>query len=184
MSHADSIDNEGIAGRLQRGGTVEMREVIPRQMFLNRVNSSTTAYISWASGPAGSRIDSALSRNSIISFEDRNGRRGVRSSGFCTPAPVTLDNRLSRWAHEAGNLSQRMNRRLSPNRCLIRSLWRTSSAIDVFPIPPVPTRATGSRFSAKPTTVWISSSRPKQALGGGGGNSPRGTLGRCKPTKP
>ena len=96
MSHADSTDNVEIIGRLQRGGTVEIREVIPRHIFLKRVSSSTTAYISWASGPAGSRMDSALSRNRIISFEDKNGRRGVRSSGFSTPAPMTLDNRLRR----------------------------------------------------------------------------------------
>ena len=57
---------------------MEMREVIPRQMLSKRVSSSTMVYISRASGPAGSRIDSALSRNTIISFEDRNGRRGVK----------------------------------------------------------------------------------------------------------
>ena len=183
MSHADSIDNVGIIGRLQCGGTVEMREVIPRHMFLKRESSSTIVNIFWASGPAGSRMDSALSRKRIRSLEDRNGRRGVKSSGFSIPAPMTLDNLLRRWAPEAGNSSQRMNRRLSPNRSLIRPWWRTSSAIDVFPIPPAPTRATGSRFLAKPTTAWISSSRPKQALGGGGGNSPTGALCRCKPQK-
>ena len=51
MSHADSVDNVGIIGRLQRGGTVEIREVIPRQMLLNRLSSSTTAYISRDSVP-------------------------------------------------------------------------------------------------------------------------------------
>jgi len=68
-----------------------------------------------------------------------------------------------------------MNRRLSPNRCLTRSLWRTVKAIDVFPMPPAPMRAMGVRFSVRPTILSISSSRPKNALGGGGGNSP-GTL--------
>lgn len=46
------------------------------------------------------------------------------------------------------------------------------SAIDVFPIPPGPMRATGVRFSARSTILAINSSRPKQALGGGGGDSP------------
>ena len=49
-----------------------------------------------------------------------------------------------------------------------------------FPNPPAPMRATGSRFSAKPATSSISSLRPKQALGGGGGDSPRGRLRKCK----
>ena len=43
--------------------------------------------------------------------------------------------------------------------------------MDVFPIPPGPMRATGVRFSARPIIFSISSSRPKQALGGGGGDS-------------
>ena len=184
MSHADSIDKVGMVGRLQCGGTVEMREVIPRQIFSKRVSSSTTAYISVESGPAGSRIDSALSKIKIILVEDRNGRRGAKSSGFSIPAPMTLDNRLRRCVCDAGNRSQRINLRLSPNWSLIRGWWRTFSAIDVFPIPPAPTRATGSRFSAKPTTVSTSSSRPKQVLGGGGGDSPRGTLCSCKLSKP
>ena len=42
----------------------------------------------------------------------------------------------------------------------------------VLPIPPVPTRATGARRSAKPTTFLIKSSRPKKMVGGGGGDSP------------
>ena len=45
-------------------------------------------------------------------------------------------------------------------------------------MPPVPTRAMGLRFSARPIIVSISSSRPKQALGGGGGNSPGVTVCR------
>ena len=184
MSHADSIDKVGMIGRLQCGGTVEMREVIPRQMFSNRVSSSTTLYSSWASGPAGSRIDSALSRNKIILVEDRNGRSGVRSSGFSIPAPMTLDNRLRRCVCEAGNWSQQMNRRLSPNLALVRGWWRTFRAIEVFPIPPAPMRATGSSSSAKLTTASTSSSRPKQVLGGGGGDSPPGTLSRCKLSNP
>ena len=100
---------------------MEMREVMPRQMLSNRVSSSTTAYISRASGPAGSRIDSALSRNKIISLDDRHGRRGVKSSGFSIPAPIALDSRLRKWVRDAGNWSQRMNRRLAPNRFLMRS---------------------------------------------------------------
>ena len=44
--------------------------------------------------------------------------------------------------------------------------------MDVFPIPPGPTSAIGVRLSARPIIFSISSSRPKQALGGGGGDSP------------
>ena len=44
--------------------------------------------------------------------------------------------------------------------------------MDVFPIPPAPMRAIGVRFSARPTIFSISSLRPKQALGRGGGGSP------------
>ena len=79
---------------------------------------------------------------------------------------------------EAGNSSQRMNRRSYPNRSLIRLWWRTVRAIDVFPIPPGPTRAVEERSSARPTIFSINSSRPKQAPSGGGGVSPGGTL--CK----
>ena len=153
-----------------------MRDVIQRHMVSSRLSSSTTAYISRASAPCGSRMDSALSRTMTISCEDRNGRSEVRSSGFSAPAPTTLERRLRRWAREAGNWSQRMNRRLSPNRSLMRLSRRTARAMDVFPIPPAPMRAMGVRFSAKPTILSISSSRPKHALGGGGGNSPGGML--------
>ena len=73
-----------------------------------------------------------------------------------------------------------MNRRFSPNRSWIRLWCRTVRATDVLPIPPAPTRATGSRFSASPTTSSINLSRPKQSLGGGGGNSPKNTLGKCE----
>ena len=45
-------------------------------------------------------------------------------------------------------------------------------AIDVFPIPPGPMRATGLRSPAKPTISSIKPSRPKKTLGGGGGDSP------------
>ena len=48
--------------------------------------------------------------------------------------------------------------------------------MDVFPIPPAPMRAMGSSFWAISTTLSISSSRPKQALGAGGGDSPTPTL--------
>ena len=149
-----------------------MREVIKSEMFSKRVSSSTTAYMSWASVPWGSRMDSALSRTMGISLEDRNGRRGVKPSGFSTPAPMASDSRLRRLACAGGNLSQRMNRRLSLNRFLIRSSWRTDRAMDVFPIPPGPMRAIELRLSARPTTFSINSSRPKQAPGGGGGDSP------------
>ena len=44
--------------------------------------------------------------------------------------------------------------------------------MDVFPMPPGPMRASGVRFSARSMTFAIRSSRPKQALGGGGGDSP------------
>ena len=138
------------------------------------------AYIFRAPVPCGSRMDSALSRKMIISLEDRNGRKGVRSSGFSIPAPMTLESRLRKWTGEAGNWSQRMNLRSFPNRSLMRSRWRTVRAMEVFPIPPAPMRAIGVRFSARLTTFSISSSRPKQVLGGGGGNSPGGTLWKGK----
>ena len=149
-----------------------MREVIPRQILLKRLNSCTVVYISRESGPCGSSMYSALSRNRIISLEDRNGCREAKSSGFSMPAPMALESRLRRWGNDAGNRSQRTNRRLSPNRFLMRSLWRTVSAINVLPIPPAPMRAIGSRCSARPMTFSISSLRPKQALGGCGGGSP------------
>ena len=44
--------------------------------------------------------------------------------------------------------------------------------MEVFPIPPGPMRAIGVRFSARSMISSISWSRPKQALGGGGGDSP------------
>jgi hypothetical protein len=44
--------------------------------------------------------------------------------------------------------------------------------MDVFPIPPGPMRAMGVRFSARPTISLVSSLRPKNTLGGGGGDSP------------
>jgi hypothetical protein len=48
--------------------------------------------------------------------------------------------------------------------------------MDVFPIPPAPMRAMGVRLLARLMILSISSSRPKQALGGGGGNSPGDAL--------
>ena len=53
--------------------------------------------------PSGSRMDSALSRMINISSEERRGRKGVRSSGFSTPAPMTLDSRARKLAGEAAN---------------------------------------------------------------------------------
>ena len=41
-----------------------------------------------------------------------------------------------------------------------------------FPDPPAPMRAIGVNPSARSTILLIMSSRPKQVLGGGGGNSP------------
>ena len=117
-------------------------------------------------------MDSALSRTMNISLEDRNGRRGVKSSGFSIPAPMAFDNRLRRSARAAWNWSQRMNRRFSLKRFLIRSWWRTDRVMDVFPIPPAPMRAIEVRLSARLTIFSINSSRPKQAPGGGGGSSP------------
>ena len=149
-----------------------IREVMPRQILLKRLSSSTMVYISRASVPCGSRMDSARSRNSIISLEDRNGRRGVKSSGFSTPAPMTSESRVRKWAREAGNRSQRINLRFSPNWSLMRWSWRTVRATDVFPTPPTPIRATGRRFPARPTIFSIKLSRPKKILGGGGGGSP------------
>ena len=143
-----------------------------RQMLLSSLSSSTAENISSEFGPFGSRMDSALSRTIKISLEDKNGRRWVRSSGFSMPAPMTLESRRRKCEREGGNWSQRMNRRLSPNRCLMRSSWRTVRAIDVLPIPPVPSRAIGVRRSAKSTISSTSSSRPKKTLGCGGGNSP------------
>ena len=107
-----------------------------------------------------------------MSLEDKNGRKGVRSSGFSTPAPVALESRQRKEVSETGNLSQRMNRRSSPNRRLMRSSCRIVITEDVFPIPPAPTRAIGVRRSTNVTIFSTSSSRPKKILGGGGGNSP------------
>ena len=125
-------------------------------------------------------MDSALSRTINISFEDRNDRREARSLGFSTLAPITSESWRRKLAWEGGNLSQRMNRRLSPNRSFTRSWWRAARAMDVFPIPPVPMRAIGLRVSARSTIFSINASRPKQALGRGGGNSPRGMLLKCQ----
>ena len=44
--------------------------------------------------------------------------------------------------------------------------------MDVFPIPPAPMRAIGIRLSTRSTISPMSFSRPKKALGGGGGDSP------------
>ena len=129
-------------------------------------------------------MHSALSRNTIISLEERKGRSGVRSSGFSTPAPMALESRPRKWVREAGNWSQRINRRLSPKRSLMRWWCRIVRAIDVLPIPPTPMRAIGVRSSARPMILSISSSRPKQALGGGGGSSPGGILCESKTVCP
>ena len=61
--HRQGGDDWALAVR----GTVEIREMIPRQMLLNRLSSSRIANISQASVLWGSRMDSALSRNRVIS---------------------------------------------------------------------------------------------------------------------
>ena len=71
-----------------------------------------------------------------------------------------------------------MNRRSSPNLSLMWLWWRTVRAIDVFPIPPGPMRAIGVRFPARLMIFSTNSSRPKHALGGGGGSSPGGVFRR------
>ena len=87
----------------------------------------------------------------------------------------SLRSRRRKWAHEAGNWSQRMNRRSSPNRRLIKPWWRTARAMEVLPIPPAPMRVVGIKFSARSNIFSINSSRQKKVLGGRGGDSP-GTL--------
>ena len=77
-------------------------------------------------------------------------------------------------------LTQRMNRRLSPNRSLTRLRWGIAKATEVFPMPSTPRRAIEVRLSMRPTIHPISSSRPKQALRGGRGVSPRGGLRKHK----
>ena len=44
--------------------------------------------------------------------------------------------------------------------------------MDVFPMPPVPMRAMGVKLPTRSTIFATSSSRPKKALGGCGGDSP------------
>lgn len=163
---------------------VEIRDVMHRQMLPNWLSSSTAAYISGEFFPDGSRIDSTLSRHKIIFLEDRNGLKGVRSLGFLTPAPMTLESWLRKWACEAGNWSQRINQQFPPNHSLMQLWWRTVRAIDVFPIPPGPIRAIGARVSTRPMILLISSSRPKHTLGGGGSNSPEGMLCESRTVDP
>ena len=160
MSQAAPIDSVGMYRSLQPEGIVENRDVMQRQILLNWLSSLTTAWISRASTPCGSRMDSALSRTMSISLEDRDGRRGVRSSAFSTPAPMTSESRRRKCVREAGNSSQRINRRSLPNRSLMRLSWRTVRAMDVLPIPPAPMRASGVRFPARLTILSINSSRP------------------------
>ena len=143
-----------------------------RHMLLKRLNSCTAIYISRPLVPCGSRMDSTLSRTRIISPEDRNGCKKAKSLGLSIPAPMTSESRLRKLGSDAGNRSQWMNRRLLPNRFLMRSSWRTVSVIVVLPIPPAPMRAMGLRFSARLTTFSINSFHPKMALGGCGGGSP------------
>jgi hypothetical protein len=97
-----------------------------------------------------------------ISLVDRKCRREVRPSGFSIPAPTTLESRRRKLVSEVANSSQRMNRRSSPNRCLMRPSWRTVRAMEVLPIPPAPMRAMEVRHSAKPMISSINPSRPKK----------------------
>ena len=48
--------------------------------------------------------------------------------------------------------------------------------MEVLPIPPVPVRAIDVKRSVRSTIVSTSLLRPKETLGGGGGNSPRDAL--------
>ena len=146
--------------------------MMARQILLNWLSTSTMAYICCALVPLASRIDPALSRTISISFEDKFRRKGVRSSGFSIPAPMALESRRRKWVWDAGNWSQRMNQRLSPNRSLMRSSWSAVKTTNDSPIPPAPIRAIDARLSARSTILWTNSSRPKKIFGGGGGNSP------------
>ena len=56
--------------------------------------------------------------------------------------------------------------------------------MEVFPIPPGPMRAIGVRFSARSMISSINLARPKQALGGGGGDSPGEILNIYKTVNP
>jgi len=127
----------GDAGGDTQGNVVELTDLLYHDVY------------PWASAPRGSSIDSALSRTMSIYLEDRNGRRVVGSSGFSTPAPVTLESRRRKRVSEGGNWSHRMNRRL------IRWLWMMVRAVDVLSITPTPMRAIGMRRSAKPTIFSI-----------------------------
>ena len=160
---------------------MEIRDAMQRQIFLNSLSSSIEAYTSSEFGICGSRIDSALSRTIKMSFEDRNGRREARSSGFSVLEPMALESRRRKWVREEGNWSQRMNRRSLPNRCLTRSSWRTVRAIDVLPIPPAPSRAIDLRSFAESMISSTKSSRPKKNPGGGGGDSPNGLGKEMRP---
>jgi len=124
--------------------------------------------------PCGPRMDSALSRVMDVSFEDRNGRRGSDPRGFrCSHRrPWRAGGGNERARGESVAADESTFQRLSPNRRLMRLSRRTARAMDVFPIPPGPMRAKGVRFCARPTIFLINSSRPKKALGGGGGDSP------------
>jgi len=115
---------------------------------------------------------SALSMIKKIGFEERNSRRGARLLGFVTPEPITIESRLRKWMSDVGNSSQRINRRSSPNFCLMNSWWRTVRAMEVLPIPPVPMRTRGVLVLTDPRISSTISSLPRNNLGAGGGNSP------------
>ena len=82
---------------------MDSRDVMQTHIVSSRHSSSTEVYISRAFVPCGSRIDSVLSRTMRISFDDRNGSKGVRLSGFSIPAPVTFESWLRKCGRVAGN---------------------------------------------------------------------------------
>ena len=55
-------------------------------------------------------MGSVFSRVMAMSLEDRNGRVGIGFSGIPMPASMAFES-------GGGSLSQRVNRRSSPNRC-------------------------------------------------------------------
>ena len=85
-----------------------------------------------------------------LDVDDQRG--GVRSSGFSMLTPTG----------QGGT-----NKRLSPNRRLMRLSRWTAKAMDVFPIPPGQMRAKGVRFCARSTNS-INSSRPNKDVHGSG----------------
>ena len=107
ISYAAPINNAGIYGRLRDGKTV----VIRGDTKACRVHPPPNKSDIGSFGVEGD--DEHL-------FGGKEGRSGVRSPGFLTPAPMILESRAKEWARETGNWTQRMNRRFSSKRSLIR----------------------------------------------------------------